>query len=81
MEQIDLAEVLRRVIKYLIIGLVVGLAMVVVPKSKLRVEEILMIAVSVGVVYALLDVYAPGIGQSARLGTGFTLGSHLVGGL
>jgi len=76
----DLQEILKRVIKYLIEGFAVAIAAKYIPaKGKLRMEEIVMIAVTAAATFALLDLYAPSIGGAARQGTGFGIGANLVG--
>ena len=78
---IDWAEVVRRALKYLFEGLAVGLACYLIPKKKMNMEEILMVAITAAAVFAVLDLYTPGIGAMARGGAGFALGSGVVGGI
>ena len=73
------AEIVNRVIKYLIEGLFVALAAVFVPKKTLPWEEILTLGVVAAAVFAILDVVSPSIGFSARQGAGFGIGANLVG--
>ena len=75
----DLQEVLKRAVKYLIEGAAVAVAAFYIPKKKMNVEEILMIAVTAAATFALLDMYAPSIGNAARQGTGFGIGANMVG--
>lgn len=76
---IDLGEVLKRAVKYLVEGLAVGAAAYFIPSKKMNLEEVLMIAVTAAAVFALLDMYAPSIGGAMRQGTGFGLGANLIG--
>ena len=76
---IDLGEVLKRAVKYLVEGLAVGVAAYFIPSKKMNIEEVLMIAVTAAAVFALLDMYAPSIGGAMRQGAGFGLGANLVG--
>jgi hypothetical protein len=73
------AEIVNRVIKYLIEGLFVALAAVFVPKRTLPWEEILTLGVVAAAVFAILDVVSPSIGFTARQGAGFGIGANLVG--
>ncbi len=73
------AEIVNRVIKYLIEGLFVALAAVFVPKKTLPWEEILVLGVVAAAVFAILDVVSPSIGYTARQGAGFGIGANLVG--
>ena len=76
---IDLGEVLKRAVKYLVEGLAVGAAAYFIPSKTMNMEEVLMIAVTAAAVFALLDMYAPSIGGAMRQGPGFGLGANLVG--
>jgi hypothetical protein len=78
---LDIMEVLRRAAKYLIEGGVVALAAYLVPKSKLAVGEIVMLAVTAAAVFAILELYSPAVGASARTGAGLSLGAGIVGGV
>jgi hypothetical protein len=76
---VNLREVVRRLVKYLIEGLVVGFAAFVLPKNKLPVEEIFWIALIAGMTFSILDMFTPSIGVTARQGAGFGIGAGLVG--
>lgn len=76
---LDLAEVFKRALKYLIEGLGVAVAASIIPGKKLTGQEILMLAVTASAIFATLDTLSPAISSSARLGSGFGLGSGLVG--
>ena len=75
----DLQEVVKRAVKYLIEGGAVAVAAYYIPKKKMNVEEIVMIAITAAATFALLDMYAPSIGNAARQGTGFGIGANLSG--
>ncbi len=76
---IDLNELSKRVIKYLVEGLMVAIAAYAIPKRSLNIEEILMIALTAAAVFSILDTYIPAMGVSARGGAGFGIGANLVG--
>jgi hypothetical protein len=75
----DLQEIVKRAIKYLIEGGAVAVAAYYVPKNQMNIEEIVMIAITAAATFALLDLYAPSIGEAARQGTGFGIGANLAG--
>ena len=77
---IDNMEDLRRAAKYLVEGGAVALAAYLVPKSKLALGEIVMLAVTAAAVFAILELYSPAISASARTGAGLSLGAGVVGG-
>jgi len=74
-----LAEIVNRVIKYLIEGLVIAAAAILIPKKALPLDEVATLAVLAAVVFAILDAVSPSIGVTARQGAGFGIGANLVG--
>jgi len=79
LKQIDVAELLKRAIKYLVEGLMVAIAAFAIPKKRLDVDEVALIALTAAATFSILDTYAPSIGVSARSGAGFGIGANLVG--
>jgi hypothetical protein len=71
--------VLKRFFKYIAEGLMVAIAAYVFPKKKMNPDEIIMIALVASATFAILDMYAPTIGATARQGAGFGIGATLVG--
>jgi hypothetical protein len=76
---IDIGDLVSRVIKYALEGLAVAIAAYLLPGKTLRMSEIGQIALVALATFAILDVYAPSVGASARTGAGFGIGAHLVG--
>jgi hypothetical protein len=74
-----LGEIVNRVIKYLIEGLVVAAAAIFIPKKSLPMDEIATLAVVAAVVFAVLDAVSPSMGVTSRQGAGLGLGFKLVG--
>ena len=77
---VDGKEVLVRIIKYALEGMCVAVACLLIPKKTPTIEEILTVGLIASSVFSLLDLFAPSIGNSARLGAGIGLGGNLVGG-
>lgn len=75
----DVSEVVRRAIKYLVEGLAVAAAAFYIPRKKMNLQEIVMIAVTAAASLAVLDLLAPSVGAHARHGAGFGIGASLVG--
>jgi glycerate kinase len=73
------AEIVNRIIKYLIEGLVIAAAAIFIPKKALPLDEVATLAVMAAVIFAVLDVASPSVGVSARSGAGMGLGFSLVG--
>ena len=76
---LDLAELLRRAVKYLVEGILVAAAAYVIPQKTLKLEEILLIAVTAAATFCVLDAYLPSMAVAARSGAGFGIGGNLVG--
>ena len=75
----DVAELVKRIVKYLIEGLMVAIAAFAIPKKSLNMEEIVLLALTAAATFAILDTYIPSMGVSARTGAGFGIGANLVG--
>ena len=75
---INIAELVKRIIKYLVEGLMVAIAAYAIPKRSLNIEEIVLIALTAAATFSILDTYIPSIGASARAGAGFGIGAGLV---
>ena len=76
---IDLGEIMRRAIKYLVEGLMVGLAASLIPKQALNFDEVALIALTAAATFSILDAFVPSVAVSARSGAGFGIGANLVG--
>jgi hypothetical protein len=74
-----LSDVLTRLVKYALEGLAVAVAAYLLPGKVLKLSEIAMIALVALATFAILDIYAPSVGSSARTGAGFGIGASLVG--
>jgi ABC-type Co2+ transport system permease subunit len=70
----DFTEIMKRIIKYLVEGLMVAIAAYAIPKRSLNVEEIVLIALTAAATFSILDTYIPSMGVSARTGAGFGTG-------
>jgi hypothetical protein len=79
MPGIDMGDLMGRAVKYALEGLAVAVAAFLLPGKGLKMSEIGMIALVAMATFAILDVYAPSVGSSARTGAGFGIGAHLVG--
>ena len=74
----NVAELIKRIIKYLIEGLMVAIAAFAIPKRSLNLEEIALIALTAAATFAILDTYIPSMGVSARSGAGLGIGLNLT---
>jgi|UniRef100_A0A6C0JH16 hypothetical protein len=76
---IDLGELVKRAIKYLVEGLMVAIAAFAIPKRSLHLDEVALIALTAAATFSILDTYVPSMGVNARSGAGFGIGAKLVG--
>jgi hypothetical protein len=75
----DIEQVLLRLLKYSLEGLITAFAAYFVPGKKMEYQEILFIGIVAASTFAVLDLFAPAIGQTVRSGAGFGIGANLVG--
>jgi hypothetical protein len=66
-------------IKYLLEGIAVAVAAYFIPRKKVEISEIIFIALSAAATFAVLDIFAPKVGDGARKGAGFGIGANTVG--
>ena len=78
-EMLDLGELGRRAIKYLVEGVMVAIAAYAIPKRSLNIEEVLLIALTAAATFSILDTYVPAMAVSARSGAGFGIGANMAG--
>ena len=77
MEQVT--EIIKRTLKYVIEGFAVALAAYYIPQKMMKLDEIVTIGLTAAATFAVLDVLAPSIASSARMGAGFGIGAAQVG--
>jgi|TARA_X000000368_G_C22906072_1_gene656336 ABC-type Co2+ transport system permease subunit len=78
-KMLDLGELLRRAVKYLVEGVMVAIAAYAIPKKSLKLDEVALIALTAAATFSILDTYVPSMAVSARSGAGFGIGANLVG--
>ena len=77
---INVGELVKRIIKYLVEGLMVAIAAYAIPKGKgLTLDEVALIALTAAATFSILDTYIPSMGMTARTGAGFGIGANMVG--
>ena len=76
----DTQELAKRIIKYVLEGVTVAFAAIVLPKKGVvDMEAAFTLALVAAATFAILDMFAPNVGASARTGAGFGIGANLVG--
>ena len=78
---VDFSELVKRIIKYLVLGLVIAVVSIVIPKKSLNLEEVVILALSAAATFSILDVFVPSMSDSVKSGIGLSLGTGLAGGL
>jgi hypothetical protein len=70
----DPSEMLKRITKYLIEGVIVAIVARWISSHKLTLQEIATIALTASATFILLDVYSPSVSAGYRQGVGLILG-------
>ena len=78
-DMVDLGELVRRAVKYLVEGIMVAIAAYAIPKRSMNLDEVMLIALTAAATFSILDTYVPSMAVSARSGAGFGMGANLVG--
>lgn len=76
---INVTDVIARLLKYILEGLVVAIAAYTLPAYPLDMSDVVQIAAISMATFSILDYFAPSMSQAARLGAGAGLGANLVG--
>ena len=84
MEDFNWKEVVSRLGKYSVEGIMGALAAFYIPRrgkakqSLLMIEEAVLIGLTAAATFAILDTFSPSIGNTVRQGAGFGIGAGLV---
>ena len=76
---LDIDELVRRIVKYVVEGIMVAIAAYAIPKHSMKLDEVMLIALTAAATFSILDTYVPSMAVSARSGAGFGIGANLVG--
>jgi hypothetical protein len=74
----DPSELLKKITKYLVEGIVVALVVRWIPSKNLSLKEIAIISLSATATLVILDLYSPTISYGYRNGIGLALGAKSV---
>jgi len=75
---VNISELVKRVIKYLVQGLMIAIVAYAIPKRSLDVQEIGLLALTAAATFSILDTYLPSMSAAAHTGAGFGIGANLV---
>jgi len=76
---LNLQEIVLRVFKYLVEGIIISLAAYAIPNKSLQFDEIAIIGLVAAATFSILDTFIPTMAQNARQGAGLGVGFGLVG--
>ena len=65
-QMLDLGELVRRAVKYLVEGVMVAIAAYAIPKKSLNLDEVALIALTAAATFSILDTYVPSMAVSAQ---------------
>jgi hypothetical protein len=75
----DSQELLTRLVKYALEGLVVGIVAAILPSKSMSVGDVVTLGLVAAAIFAVLDLVAPAIAPSVRQGVGLGAGFQLIG--
>ena len=76
---LDIGQLVRRIVKYVVEGIMVAIAAYAIPKRSMNLDEVMLIALTAAATFSILDTYVPSMAVSARSGAVFGMGANLVG--
>ena len=71
-------EMLTRIVKYLILGLTIGLVAYLLPNKSLNFSEVILLSLTAAATFSVLDLLSPAISVSALQGVGLGVGFGLM---
>jgi hypothetical protein len=75
----DTQELIVRLVKYALEGLVVGIVAAILPSKTMAVGDVVTLGLVAAAIFAVLDLVAPAIAPSVRQGVGLGAGFQLIG--
>jgi pyruvate/2-oxoacid:ferredoxin oxidoreductase beta subunit len=60
---VNMTEIIKRSIKFVLVGFLVALAARYIPKYRMDLKEIVMIAATASIGFAVIELYAPTINK------------------
>ena len=75
----DSRELCKRVVKYVLEGLIVAIAAIILPKNKFDFEAVIALALVAASTFAIIDTMMPSLSHPVNMGVGFGIGANLVG--
>ena len=79
MDSFNSRELCKRVVKYVLMGLVISICSLVLPKQKIDFEAVIALSLVSACTFAIIDTFVPTMSYPVQLGAGFGIGAGLTG--
>lgn len=79
MDSFNSRELCKRVVKYILQGAIISIAVLLLNKNKPDFEAVVGLGLIASATYAIIDLFAPSLTMPVNLGVGFGVGAQLVG--
>jgi hypothetical protein len=79
MDSFNSRELCKRVVKYVLMGMVIAICSLVLPKGKIDFEAVIALGLVSACTFAIIDTFIPTMSYPVQLGAGFGIGAGLVG--
>ena len=79
MDSFNSRELCKRVVKYVLMGLVISICTLVLPKNKIDFEAVIALGLVSACVFAIVDTFVPTMSYPVQFGAGLGIGAGLVG--
>ena len=78
MDSFNSRELCKRVVKYVLMGLVISICSLVLPKQKIDLEAVIALSLVSACTFAIIDTFVPTMNYPVQLGAGFGIGASLA---
>lgn len=79
MDSFNSRELCKKVVKYILQGAIISIAVLLLNKNKPDFEAVVALGLIASATYAIIDLFAPSLTMPVNLGVGFGVGAQLVG--
>ena len=79
MDSFNSRELCKKVVKYILQGAIISIAVLLLQKNKPDFEAVIALGLIASSTYAIIDLFAPSLTMPVNLGVGFGIGAQLVG--
>ena len=79
MDSFNSRELCKRVVKYVLMGLVISICTLVLPKNKVDFEAVVALGLVSACTFAIVDTFVPTMSYPLQFGAAAGLGAGLVG--